>query len=162
MPLGIAAWTSALLAAGEGYDPMHPPLGGVDNGYALPDPNVLAGIGNDVTRGAFFTTWLKLRPALLYRLRSSAFRPFKASQWRRILGLEIYGTKSESTHAGKERELFSSSRLCWPSALTDYYCTLQQTLIQFSHQDYLVLVSCLRHLFEPHAQTLRKDLSFNS
>ncbi|KAG7087206.1 hypothetical protein E1B28_013187 [Marasmius oreades] len=66
MPRAIKPWAAASQSAGVGFDPNTPPLNGRDNRYALPDPNIITGTANAVTREAFLRTWLKLRPVLLY------------------------------------------------------------------------------------------------
>lgn len=105
MPDGLSNWTSSSESVGRNFNNFQAiPIRGVDNGYALPDPNIIAGAAVTATRAGLFCTWLKLRDVCLYRMRSPSFRPLRSSQWRRILGLEVVGASTSSqTKASKDR-----------------------------------------------------------
>ncbi|KAL0064097.1 hypothetical protein AAF712_008957 [Marasmius tenuissimus] len=102
MPSPLPVWARASLQAGTGFDPNMRPPPGMNNGYALPDPNIIAGTKNQATQAAFVTTWLRLRTVLLYRLRSPTFAPLKPKEWRVVLGMEIHGQKAH-TQAAQSR-----------------------------------------------------------
>ncbi|KAL0059302.1 hypothetical protein AAF712_013950 [Marasmius tenuissimus] len=103
IPPALKVWSEASRNAGNGFNPNTPPPTGHNNGYALPDPNIIASTKNEPTQAAFITTWLKLRQVLMYRLQSPTFVPLKAKEWRSVLGLEIHGLKA-GTGAAKVRE----------------------------------------------------------
>ncbi|KAL0057492.1 hypothetical protein AAF712_015862 [Marasmius tenuissimus] len=103
MPPALRVWAEASRRAGAGFNPNTPPPAGRNNGYALPDPNIIASTRNEKTQAAFITTWLKLRQVLMYRLQSPTFTPLKVKEWRSVLGLEIHGLKA-GTEAAKARE----------------------------------------------------------
>ncbi|KAG7091643.1 hypothetical protein E1B28_010664 [Marasmius oreades] len=81
MPWDIKPWAVASQSAGVGFDPNTPPPNGRNNGYTLPDPNIIAGTANEITCEAFLRTWLKLCPVLLYQLQSPTFRPLRVKDW---------------------------------------------------------------------------------
>ncbi|KAG7088003.1 hypothetical protein E1B28_012042 [Marasmius oreades] len=99
IPPALPVWSEACVQAGASFNPNTPPPNGHDNGYAFPDPNIIAGTANDSTRAMFIMTWLKLRPVLFYRLRSPTFQPLKTKQWRSVLGLEVHSLKSDTLAA---------------------------------------------------------------
>ncbi|KAL0573802.1 hypothetical protein V5O48_008147 [Marasmius crinis-equi] len=103
-PPSLSQWSRASAAAGDGFDPNTPCPTGRDNGYALPDPGVIVGTGNEDTRTAFFTTWLRLRAVLLYRLLSPKFRPMRTKHWRGVLGVGIHGLKADTRAAERRLE----------------------------------------------------------
>ncbi|KAL0572514.1 hypothetical protein V5O48_009456 [Marasmius crinis-equi] len=111
MPPALKNWAKAAQDAGAGFDPnVSDPTG-----YALPDPNFIAGMQNTVTQAAFVTTWLKLRPVLLYRLQSPTFDLIPTKKWRVVLGLEVYGHESNTVAAKKRKEQQEMLQKCLDS-----------------------------------------------
>ncbi|KAL0564174.1 hypothetical protein V5O48_017880 [Marasmius crinis-equi] len=102
MPPPLLNWMSASEAVGQMFDSSLPAPPNRNNGYALPDPNILVGTKNEAARTRYITTWLKLRPVLLYRMRSTTFEPLRTSKWRSVIGIEAHPTKAETT-VGKMR-----------------------------------------------------------
>ncbi|KAL0565964.1 hypothetical protein V5O48_016053 [Marasmius crinis-equi] len=115
MPSSLANWSRASTNAGSGFDPNSPSPDGRDNGYALLDPGVIAGSKQDPVRAAFFATWLRLRPVLLYRLLSPAFRPMKTKDWRSVLGIQVHGQKSDTRAAERRTEQQEMLQKCLTS-----------------------------------------------
>ncbi|EEB94373.1 hypothetical protein MPER_06825, partial [Moniliophthora perniciosa FA553] len=108
MPPALYQWKKAALAAGEGYN--HNDY--TPAGYALPDPNIIAATNNPVTRAAFFTALLKLRPLLLYRLSSPKFKPLSVNQWRVVLGIEVHGQNEKKPAFQRRQELQTLLQEC--------------------------------------------------
>ncbi|KAL0565188.1 hypothetical protein V5O48_016841 [Marasmius crinis-equi] len=104
MPLSLLNWAKASMAAGFGFDPNAPAPEDKDNGYALPDPGVIAGTANEATQSAYFTTWLRLRTVLMYRLLSPTFRLMRTKELRSVLGLEVHGLKADTRAAARRAE----------------------------------------------------------
>ncbi|KAF9065616.1 hypothetical protein BDP27DRAFT_1424702 [Rhodocollybia butyracea] len=75
------------------------PCPGVNRGYILPEPAVLAGHENEFSRTQYFRTYVKLRPLLLYSLRmvGPLLCQKKAANWRIYLGLEVHGGERSDT-----------------------------------------------------------------
>lgn len=69
MPRTLPNWMSASETVGRSFTNSQAiPVRGVDNGYALPDPNIIAVASVPATRAGLFCTWLKLREVCLYRM----------------------------------------------------------------------------------------------
>ncbi|KAK1234652.1 hypothetical protein PQX77_002145 [Marasmius sp. AFHP31] len=115
MPPPLPAWARASAQAGAGFDPNTRPPPGLNNGYALPDPNIIAGTKNEATQAAFITTWLRLRAVLLYRLRSPTFAPLKPKEWRVVLGMEVHGQKAHTQAAQSRKEIEKMLQECLDS-----------------------------------------------
>ncbi|KAK1215779.1 hypothetical protein PQX77_021589 [Marasmius sp. AFHP31] len=103
MPPALKVWAEASQSAGSDFNPNTPPPTGRNNGYALPDPSIIASTKNEPMQAAFITMWLKLRQVLVYRLQSPTFVPLRAKEWRSVLGLEIHGLKA-GAGAAKARD----------------------------------------------------------
>lgn len=104
----------------------HKPPQGMQRGYALPDPNVIASVERDTTRGEQITMYLRLRPLLHYRLQSPAFQPLTAPEWRRVLGLELHTSSRDGWAAQIHAQVKADLSRC----LTEGN---MQVTIQFSH-----------------------------
>lgn len=106
MPPSLESWTKALtrVKAEVAKAPKILPAPGINTGYALPDPNVIAGVDTDHTRGYMFTAYVRLRHVLHYRLQSSAFEPLKANAWRRILGIELHPIDGDGHSKAQHQE----------------------------------------------------------
>ncbi|KAL0063028.1 hypothetical protein AAF712_010051 [Marasmius tenuissimus] len=115
MPPPLPVWARASVQAGAGFDPNLRPPPGLNNGYALPDPNIIAGTRNQATQAAFITTWLKLRPVLLYRLQSPTFGPLKPKEWRVVLGMEVHGQKPNTQAAQSRNDIEKMLQECLDS-----------------------------------------------
>ncbi|KAK1227008.1 hypothetical protein PQX77_009970 [Marasmius sp. AFHP31] len=115
MPPPLPAWARASAQAGAGFDPNTRPPPGLNNGYALPDPSIIAGTKNEATQAAFITTWLRLRTVLLYRLQSPTFAPLKPKEWRVVLGMEIHGQKAHTQAAQSRNEIEKMLQECLDS-----------------------------------------------
>ena len=111
MPECLEAWASASEDIGRSVDVSKPALFGLVKGYAVPDPNMIAGFGTD-TMAYAFTTYLKLRDVILYRTTSRQFRPLPTSSWRQMLGLELHGRKEGGHHAQKRTQLREELMSC--------------------------------------------------
>ncbi|KAK1216699.1 hypothetical protein PQX77_020662 [Marasmius sp. AFHP31] len=84
--------------ASAGFDPNTPPPPGLNNGYALPDPNIIAGTKNQATQAAFITTWLRLR-----------------AEWHVVLGMEVHGQKAHTQAAQSWNEIEKMLQECLDS-----------------------------------------------
>ncbi|KAK1216265.1 hypothetical protein PQX77_021101 [Marasmius sp. AFHP31] len=115
MPPPLLAWARASAQAGAGFDPNTCPPPGLNNGYALPDPNIIVGTKNQATQAAFITTWLRLRAVLLYRLRSPTFAPLKPKEWRVVLGMDIHRQKAHTQAAQSRNEIEKMLQECLDS-----------------------------------------------
>ncbi|KAJ7575118.1 hypothetical protein C8J56DRAFT_1064013 [Mycena floridula] len=102
MPPPIPAWSDALRALSklqeshrEGFNP----------GYALPEPGMILGAGNEETRARYLTAYVKMRDALLYRCNAgrSNLHPLSSRQWRSILSIEMGQEPRSETAMGKKR-----------------------------------------------------------
>ncbi|KAJ8085059.1 hypothetical protein PM082_003838 [Marasmius tenuissimus] len=102
MPKSLPAWKAASEAIGSSFEDKMPSLPGLDDGYAVPDPNIIVGGLNETAKVRYVTTTLKLRPLLLYRLRSPTFRPYRTREWRGAVGIEAHPLKGDS-RTGKRR-----------------------------------------------------------
>ncbi|KAE9390996.1 hypothetical protein BT96DRAFT_798235, partial [Gymnopus androsaceus JB14] len=107
MPGAIPAWRDAMLKIGETFDHNRHPPSGIPSGYVLPEVYMFAHSDNDVLRQKFMKTYLKLYPAISYRISSlGSFNMLKAaSDWRKLIGLELHGTKTDSKAAEQRRKL---------------------------------------------------------
>ncbi len=112
MPRALPTWMAALKRAGGNRQPSGPLPSGVRRGYALPDPNVIANVENETTRAFMLLTYLKLRTILHYRLQSSVFEPLAAPVWRRVLGLELHGSKGDGWAAKAHEEVRQELSKC--------------------------------------------------
>ena len=98
--------------AGRGFNPNIPVRDGFCRGYIFPDPNLLAGHQNPSSRAAYFTTYLKLRQLLIYRLSQAENNDFSVGTWRKILGLELHGTRTDTTSGKLRREVQETLAKC--------------------------------------------------
>ncbi|KAL0568378.1 hypothetical protein V5O48_013609 [Marasmius crinis-equi] len=112
MPRTFSTWAAASVAVGETFDLNIAPPAGRNTGYALPDPNILVGTKNEGARIRYVTTWLKIRPVMLYRMRSPTFEPLKTSDWRSILGMEAHSTKTDTVVGKRRSEMQAMLREC--------------------------------------------------
>ncbi|KAL0059091.1 hypothetical protein AAF712_014192 [Marasmius tenuissimus] len=115
MPPPLPVWARASAQAGTGFNLNMCPPPGINNGYALPNPNIIAGTRNQATQAAFITTWLKLRPVLLYRLRSPTFEPLKLKEWHVVLGIEVHGHKPNTQAAQSQNNIEKMLQECLDS-----------------------------------------------
>lgn len=106
VPRSIDSWTKALarVRADTTNMPKFVPAASINAGYALPDPNVIAGVESDTTRGYMFTAYIRLRHVLHYRLQSFAMEPLKANAWRRILGIELHPSEGDGRSKVQHQE----------------------------------------------------------
>ncbi|KAE9388809.1 hypothetical protein BT96DRAFT_835763 [Gymnopus androsaceus JB14] len=107
MPRTILAWSQAMIKVGETFDHNQHPPPGVPSGYVFPEPFMFANPDDNVVRQRFMRTYLKLHDAITYRITNlGAFKSLKsASDWRKLIGMELHGTKTDSKAAEKRREL---------------------------------------------------------
>lgn len=105
MPRSVGSWMTALARVKADTAKRVIPAEGVNAGYALPDPNVIAGVEKEHTRGYMFTAYVRLRHILHYRMQSDAFEPLNAMAWRRILGIELHPSEGEGRSKEQHQEM---------------------------------------------------------
>ncbi|KAE9403718.1 hypothetical protein BT96DRAFT_936159 [Gymnopus androsaceus JB14] len=107
MPMSIEAWSDACYTFSHDFDQQQGPRPNVSCNYVLPEPALFANHSQDDSRQAYFAMYLKLRLVIMYRIRSKGMLEClrSAGDWRKILGLELHGTKKDS-QAGKIRGKF--------------------------------------------------------
>ncbi|KAK1219196.1 hypothetical protein PQX77_018092, partial [Marasmius sp. AFHP31] len=115
MPKCLPAWKAVSEAIGASFEDKMPSVPGLDDGYAVPDPNVIVGTSNESAKVRYVTTTMKLRPLLHYRLRSPTFRPFRTREWRGAIGLEAHPTKSETKTGGRRANMVETLKECLAS-----------------------------------------------
>ncbi|KAL0057271.1 hypothetical protein AAF712_016092 [Marasmius tenuissimus] len=102
MPKSLPAWKAASEAIGVTFEDKMPLLPGLEDGYAVPDPNIIVGASNETAKVRYITTTMKLHPLLQYCLCSSTFRPYRMREWRGAVGVEAHPSKSDS-RTGEQR-----------------------------------------------------------
>ncbi|KAF9015861.1 hypothetical protein BDZ89DRAFT_929220, partial [Hymenopellis radicata] len=107
MPQALPEWAEACRRAGEGFavDARQIPPSGINNGYSLPDPNIITVVKNDTTCTGFFSVWLKLRIVILYLLQTPRYQPLRTQQWWSLLGLSMFSSDKNTKLATTRREL---------------------------------------------------------
>lgn len=97
-----------MFEVGRTFDHNRHPTAGIA-GYVLPDPALFAGNEDNGARQAYLKTYLKLREVLLYRISNmGTLNCLKSTNdWRRLIGLELHGTRTDSRAAGKRAELIA-------------------------------------------------------
>jgi hypothetical protein len=78
-----------------------------DLGYVFPEPASFMSIQSPDRQRAFFHSWLKYRPALIYRMSSdgSDARPMPNTVWRTLLSLEYVGKDHPGNSATRSQKL---------------------------------------------------------
>ncbi|KAK1234307.1 hypothetical protein PQX77_002490 [Marasmius sp. AFHP31] len=127
MPVTLPTWGAASSQVGQHFDPNTPAIRGAHPGYALPDPNFVAGTANEVVRAQYVTTLLKLRPLLHYRLRSPTFSPLKPQQWRSIVGMEAHSTQTGTRVDARRIAMASMLKECLISGQMEVSSILQMS-----------------------------------
>lgn len=107
LPNSILDWVAASEHVGKGFNQNQKARSGVPRGYFLPEPALFANHSSDVSRQAYFSTYLKVREIILYRLRTlGASTCLKSSgEWRKLLGLELHGLKIDTKCASTRQKL---------------------------------------------------------
>lgn len=97
MPIELESWTTASRMIGQTFDNNQPERPGVSRNYVLPEPYLFAGHPDPGARQAMVKTYLKVREVLLYDvLTRGAHNCLKSpADWRRMMGLELHGQKSD-------------------------------------------------------------------
>jgi hypothetical protein len=72
--------------------------------YALPEPALFVTPSNDQKKISYLMTWLKCRPAWLWRLDSQANVAVSAQVWRDLLGMNFNWAANDETNADKRCE----------------------------------------------------------
>ncbi|KAJ3898183.1 hypothetical protein F5879DRAFT_995056 [Lentinula edodes] len=107
LPNSIPDWVVASEHVGKGFNQNQKARSGVPRGYFLPEPALFANHSSDMSRQAYFSTYLKVREIILYRLRTlGASTCLKSSgEWRKLLGLELHGLKIDTKCASTRQKL---------------------------------------------------------
>jgi hypothetical protein len=112
LPPAIASWRSALNNFSvEDSDFVSDDVQPTDFGYVFPEPGMFLAASQGWRRDSYFTSWLKYRSALVYRLSSDDFdaKPMPNAVWRNLLMQESVQRKasgsSQSSKNTKLREL---------------------------------------------------------
>ncbi|KAF8867901.1 hypothetical protein CPB85DRAFT_1169993, partial [Mucidula mucida] len=97
----LRIWAQASTVIGASFNQSQKSCLGVSRGYILPDPILFANHRNKTLRQAYFTTYLRLRPVLLYYIRTLGVTRclMSSSEWRNILGLELHGSRNDTKAA---------------------------------------------------------------
>lgn len=108
MPWPIPCWQDAMAEVSIKFDHNRHPSSGL-SGYLLPDPALFANNKDDGARQAYLKTYLKLREGLLYRIANmGTVQCLKStSDWRKLIGLELHGTRTDSRAAEKRTQLIA-------------------------------------------------------
>lgn len=107
MPVELQPWITASRMIGETFDNKQPERPGVPRKYVLPEPSLFAGHSNEGARQAMLKTFLKVREVLYYDIFTrGAMSCLKyPAEWRRMMGLELHGQKSDKdTHESRLRK----------------------------------------------------------
>lgn len=105
MPYISSQWKDASKNVSKKFDLDMLPRPGVNRGYVLPEPAVLAGHESEFSRTKYFRTYVKLRPLLMYSLRmvGPLLCQKKPADWRVYLGLEVHGGERSDTRSAAAR-----------------------------------------------------------
>ena len=72
--------------------------------YALPEPALFVTPSNDQKKLNYLMTWIKSRPAWIWRLESQENAAVSAQTWRDFLGMSFNQEANTRTEAGRRRE----------------------------------------------------------
>lgn len=72
--------------------------------YALPDPVLLVTPTSDDKKLSYILTWLRARPALLYRIQKRQSTALSAQMWRDFLGMGQSSQTNSATAAAQRRD----------------------------------------------------------
>jgi hypothetical protein len=117
VPVPIISWASALTAVDPDDSRVDPRFRSPhDRKYIFPEPGIFAN-ANERRRATYFTTWLSIEPACIYRLygSSSNVTPLSNQEWRDIL-IGPIASKTLTSKAARARE---HARQLLGSALDD-------------------------------------------
>jgi hypothetical protein len=117
LPPAIPSWHRAMTTLKSRADSLgSSDVNPIDKGYIFPEPALFLSVQNKQRQDVYFTTWLKYRTAMIYRLSSSTFTatPMPNAVWRNFLSIESVDSKNPGsstsdppsrTRAAKLREM---------------------------------------------------------
>lgn len=107
MPHSLPVWSDASSRVGLTFDHSQKSRHGVPRGYFLPDPALFAHHQDPNSCQSYLHTYLKLHDILFYQLTTCGAAAYMLNppDWRRLLSLELHGTKTESHEALQRKKL---------------------------------------------------------
>lgn len=95
MPLPLPNWAFALKQLSSLSTALDPrPITGLDGGYVVPDPNMIARASNPRTQAIYIHGWVQVRELFLYRLRYvESAKPLSNRIWKSVLGMDKRSNK---------------------------------------------------------------------
>ena len=92
MPQAINTWAAALEGVNRyGLPESHPSFTKSDLGYIFPEPAMIAATQDSSKQRAMLRTWLKFRPALIYRVTRDTpdLAPLAGQAWKLLLLMDV-------------------------------------------------------------------------
>lgn len=124
MPRCLHQWATASRKIGQHFDQNQRARPGVPQGYCLPEPALFVNHADETVGQAYLTTYLKLRPLLIYRVTNMGINAtLSGPEWRKVLGLEVHSSKAGSRTAEVRNKLVTEMQqsLSGSSLVRCYY-----------------------------------------
>ena len=105
LPPLIPSWQKAL----SDFTPPNPPPA-MAEGYVFPEPALFIAVQNKERQDAYFRSWLKFRPAMIYQVstHNSTVSSSHNSLWHNLLAFELIGEKKAGSSSTKSSKLWET------------------------------------------------------